>query len=48
MARLLIVLLFTLILSPFAAAKRIAPAQVEPVIYEGIRYLAPNDDGRRG
>jgi hypothetical protein len=21
---------------------------VDPVIYEGIRYVAPNDDGRRG
>jgi hypothetical protein len=30
-----------------AAAKRIAPAKVEPVVYEGIRYVAPNDDGRR-
>ena len=31
-----------------ASAKRIAPASVEPVVYEGIRYVAPNDDGRRG
>jgi hypothetical protein len=30
-----------------AFAKRIAPAPVEPVIHEGIRYIAPNDDGRR-
>jgi hypothetical protein len=30
-----------------ASAKRIAPAKVEPVIHEGIRYVAPNDDGRR-
>jgi hypothetical protein len=30
-----------------AAAKRIPPAKVEPVVYEGIRYVAPNDDGRR-
>jgi hypothetical protein len=30
-----------------AAAKRIAPAKVEPVVHEGIRYVAPNDDGRR-
>jgi hypothetical protein len=28
-------------------AKRIAPAAVEPVIHEGVRYVAPNDDGRR-
>src|SRR5580693_6373865 len=30
-----------------AFAKRAAPAKVEPVIYQGIRYVAPNDDGRR-
>jgi hypothetical protein len=29
-------------------AKRVAPARVEPVIYQGVRYIAPNDDGRRG
>jgi hypothetical protein len=28
-------------------AKRIAPAAVEPVIHEGVRYVTPNDDGRR-
>ena len=27
--------------------KRTAPATVEPVIHEGVRYIAPNDDGRR-
>ena len=30
-----------------AHAKRKAPPKVEPVIYEGVRYTAPNDDGRR-
>ena len=30
-----------------ASAKRIAPAKVEPVMHDGIRYVAPNDDGRR-
>ena len=35
--------------SPFAAeAKRMGPAKVEPVVYEGVRYTAPNDDGKRG
>lgn len=35
--------------SPLAVeAKRIAPAVVEPVVYEGVRYTAPNDDGKRG
>jgi hypothetical protein len=31
-----------------ALAKRAGPVQVEPVICHGIRYTAPNDDGRRG
>jgi hypothetical protein len=30
-----------------APAKRAAPSKVEPVVHEGIRYVAPNDDGRR-
>src|SRR5262245_38399606 len=46
--RLVALLLPTLLLPQLASAKRIAPATVEPVVYEGIRYLAPNDDGRRG
>ena len=41
-------LLLTLLLSPLASAKRTAPVHVDPVVYEGIRYVAPNDDGRRG
>jgi hypothetical protein len=35
-------------LSCLTFAKRAAPAKVEPVIHDGIRYVAPNDDGRRG
>jgi hypothetical protein len=31
-----------------ALAKRVAPAKVEPVVYQNVRYTAPNDDGRRG
>jgi hypothetical protein len=30
-----------------ALAKRAAPVKVEPVVYQGVRYVAPNDDGRR-
>jgi len=46
MIRLLI--LFMARLPPcLASAKRIAPAKIGPVIYEGVRYIAPNDDGRR-
>ena len=48
MTRLAIVLLMTLLLPQLLSAKRIAPVKVDPVIYEGIRYVAPNDDGRRG
>ena len=36
-----------LLLPGFVLAKRVAPAKVEPVIHQGIRYIAPNDDGRR-
>jgi len=31
-----------------ALSKRTEPAKVDPVIHEGVRYIAPNDDGRRG
>ena len=31
-----------------ASAKRLPPAKVDPVEYEGVRYVAPNDDGQRG
>ena len=48
MTRLAIRLSLTVILSQLASAKRIAPVKVAPVIYEGVRYVAPNDDGRRG
>jgi hypothetical protein len=48
MTRRAVILLLTLLLPQLAAAKRIAPVKVDPVIYEGIRYVAPNDDGRRG
>jgi hypothetical protein len=48
MMRLAVILLLTLLAPPLASAKRIAPVNVAPVIYEAIRYVAPNDDGRRG
>jgi hypothetical protein len=48
MTRLAVILLLTLLVPQLAFAKRIAPVNVAPVIYEGIRYVAPNDDGRRG
>jgi len=42
------ILLLALPLPHLVSAKRIAPLKVEPATYEGIRYIAPNDDGRRG
>jgi hypothetical protein len=44
----LTVICFAVALLPFLAlAKRAGPAKVEPVVYQGVRYAAPNDDGRR-
>jgi hypothetical protein len=34
-------------LPPVALAKRIPTPKVEPVIHDGIQYIAPNDNGRR-
>ena len=48
MTRLAVILLLTLLLPQLASAKRTAPGKVKPVISKGIRYVAPNDDGRRG
>jgi hypothetical protein len=45
--RFVAILLAVALIPHLASAKRIAPASVEPVVYEGIRYVAPNDDGRR-
>ena len=42
------ILLLALLLPQFASAKRLAPVKVDPVVYEGVRYVTPNDDGRRG
>jgi hypothetical protein len=46
MARLAVILF--LLLPQLASAKRIAPAKMDPVVHGGIRYVAPNDDARRG
>ena len=46
--RFVLILLALLLLPCLASAKRTAPVKVEPVIHESIRYVAPNDDGRRG
>jgi hypothetical protein len=41
------ILFLALFLPGSIFAKRSAPATVEPLIHEGIRYIAPNDNGRR-
>jgi hypothetical protein len=48
MTRFPLIFCLLVLLPSVASAKRAAPATVEPVIHEGIRYVAPNDDGRRG
>lgn len=48
MSRFIIIFFAVALLVPtLALAKRSAPAKVEPVIHQGVRYIAPNDDGRR-
>jgi hypothetical protein len=48
MLRLILICVAVVALSPsLALAKRTEPAKVEPVVYQGIRYTAPNADGRR-
>jgi hypothetical protein len=46
MSRFILIIL-TMLLPSVVLAKRAAPAKVEPVVQQGVRYVAPNDDGRR-
>jgi len=47
--RLLVIAALLGLLSPMQAnAKRLPPPKVEPVVFNGVRYVAPNDNGRRG
>src|SRR5690242_9128265 len=49
MTEVCITAMAALVLAPcLALAKRTAPANVNPVVYHGVRYVAPNDQGRRG
>jgi len=48
MTRLPLIFCVLVLLPSVASAKRAAPATVEPAIHEGIQYVAPNNDGRRG
>lgn len=47
-ARLVMIVLLAPLLPVFVSAKRSPPTKVEPVTHQEIRYVAPNDDGRRG
>ena len=47
MTRVVLLVCAAALLPCLASAKRAAPAKVEPVIYQGVRYVAPIDDGRR-
>ena len=47
MIRLIVISVGLLLSLPLASVKRAAPLKVEPVIHQGVRYIAPNDDGRR-
>ena len=46
--KMLCILFLAMVLPCSAHGKRARPANVEAVIDNGIRYVAPNDDGRRG
>jgi hypothetical protein len=45
--RVILVLSAIALVPCWTFAKRSAPPRVEPAIHDGIRYVAPNDDGRR-
>jgi hypothetical protein len=47
MTRFISIFLPFVLLASLTSAKRVAPPKVEPVVHDGIRYVAPNDDGRR-
>lgn len=48
MSRIIVILVAVALLLPsLALAKRAAPAKLNPVVHQGVRYTAPNDDGRR-
>lgn len=47
-ARFAVILSLAVLVAQLALAKRSAPVKVEPVVHQGTRYVAPNDDGRRG
>jgi hypothetical protein len=47
MSRFTLIVLTVLLLPSLSFAKRVAPPKVEPVVHQGVRYIVPNNDGRR-
>jgi hypothetical protein len=47
MMRVVLMVCAAALLPCLVSAKRSAPVKAEPVIHEGVRYVVPNDDGRR-
>jgi hypothetical protein len=47
MTRFISIFLPFVLLAALTSAKRAAPTKIEPVIHDDVRYVAPNDDGRR-
>jgi hypothetical protein len=45
---MLLCLLLTALIAGQAWAKRAAPKPVAPVVHEGVKYAAPNENGREG
>jgi len=43
----MLLLLLSLSVVNLAYAKRVQAAKVKPVVHEGVRYTAPNADGRQ-
>ena len=46
--KMMLCVLVAVLLPGAAQAKRAPAPKVEPVVYQGVRYTAPNDQGRRG
>jgi hypothetical protein len=45
---MLLTLVLTAVISSEASAKRAGPKPVAPVVHDGVKYLAPNENGREG
>jgi hypothetical protein len=48
MLLILLALVLTAVIAGEASAKRAGPKPVVPVVHDGVKYLAPNQNGREG